>query len=126
MNLDDLDSQIKAKAKEVVMDDTGYDPDRDEELGMYKPKLVDFELRSKYYRKGAYSYSEKWHESEQLKERYEQALKDVISPIAYLQRKAAEEGSSLNGYFAQELANTVSFLQKIASEALTPKTSTDE
>lgn len=71
-------------------------------------------------------YAKKWQEAEAKSERYEKALKDIISPIAHLQRKAKEEGAGLDGHYAQMLANSVSFLQKIASEALTPKTSEDE
>jgi hypothetical protein len=51
-------------------------------------------------------------------ERYEKALKDISNPIAYLQRKAEAEGAGLDGHYAQQLANSASFLQKIADEAL--------
>lgn len=71
-------------------------------------------------------YAEKWQESEAKAALYEQALKDIISPIAYLQRKAAEEGAGLDGHYAQALANNVAFLQGIAEKAITPKTGSDE
>lgn len=59
--------------------------------------------------------------AEEKAAKYEKALKDIANPMAYLQRKAEEEGSVLNG-MAFQVANDPAFIKSIAIEALTPKT----
>lgn len=78
------------------------------------------------YWEGGQAYAEKWQAAEQRAEKYEKALKDIFNPIGYLQRKSDEENARLDGHQAILLANSVSFIQNIAREALTPKTSGDD
>lgn len=92
-------------------------------LGEYLPMLVLLD-KKEYHRLGDQPVAKS--EAERLAERYEKALKAISNPIAYLQQKAEEEGASLNGHFAQELARSAAFLQSLADEALAPKTTTDD
>lgn len=94
-------------------------------LNEYKPMLVLLDMKE-YNRLEKQPVEDKQQEAEAKAALYEQALKDIVSPIAYLQRKAAEEGAGLDGHYAQELANSASFLQSIAIDALTPKTGEDD
>lgn len=48
---------------------------------------------------------------------YEEALKNIVHPISYLQKKADKEGRKLNG-FASELIKLPSFYRGIAEDAL--------
>lgn len=94
-------------------------------LNEYKPMLVLLDMKE-YNRLEKQPSEDKLQSAQQLVERYEKALKAIVSPIAYLQRKAVDEGAILDGQMAQYLANNVSFLQEIATKALTPKTGSDE
>jgi multidrug resistance efflux pump len=49
--------------------------------------------------------------------RYRLALEDIISPLAYLQRKADESDSQLSG-MAYEISQSRSLTVEIAKEAL--------
>lgn len=110
----ELQKQIEQEAKSSAADFN------------YFPGSEECEDLESAYTAGATKYAEKLQEAQQLVERYEKALKAIISPIAYLQRKAVDEGAILDGQMAQYLANNVSFLQAIATKALTPKTGSDE
>lgn len=74
---------------------------------------------------GAEHYATLWQAAEEKADRYEKALKEIANPMAYLQRKAEEEGSVLNG-MAFQVANDPAFIKSIATAALTLKTSDDD
>jgi len=50
-------------------------------------------------------------------ERLTQALRDVVNPLGYLQRKAEAEGNVLGG-MAYAIANDLGTVQRIASDAI--------
>lgn len=56
--------------------------------------------------------------SRQEVERLREALQDVVSPLAYLQRYAKAEGRQISGQ-AYAIANDLAFVQDIARAALT-------
>lgn len=89
-----------------------------------RPMLVVLDMKE-YHRIEALPPSDELTAAIARAERAEKALKDIANPIAYLQRKAEEEGCVLNGN-AFQVANDPEFLKGIANNALTPKQSTDE
>lgn len=93
-------------------------------LNEYKPMLVLLDMKE-YKRLEAWQVVDKLQEAEQRAERYEKALKDIMNPVAYLQRKAEQEGGVLSG-MAFQVANDPAFIKSIATEALTPKSGSDE
>lgn len=111
-----LQKQIEQEAESNTLD---FKDNNDYQAGKIDGYKEGYEIAGEIY-------AEKWQSAQQLVERYEKALKAIISPIAYLQRKAVDEGAILGGQMAQYLANNVSFLQEIATKALTPKTGSDE
>jgi hypothetical protein len=56
----------------------------------------------------------------------QEALSDIINPIAYLRKQSEKEGGKLNGAMAVELSKDVSLLQEIARAALTSPQGTGE
>ncbi len=60
------------------------------------------------YEVAGYKYADKWQEEKELRERYENALKDIIAALYGISNTVAND------------------IEKIANEALTPKTTTDE
>lgn len=76
-HLEIIYSQIDTEARAIAKKATGYDPDTDEELGQYKPKQVAYEHIVKYYKAGAIPYGEKLANMQEMKERYEKALKAI-------------------------------------------------
>jgi hypothetical protein len=46
------------------------------------------------------------------------ALEDIITPLAYLQRKAEEDGNKIDGMMAVHMIENGAILREIAQEAL--------
>jgi hypothetical protein len=49
---------------------------------------------------------------------YEKALNTIAFTVTMLKAEAEQDGSQLNGHFANELSNDPAFLKKVAHDAL--------
>lgn len=60
-----------------------------------------------------------WDDVMAERDRLRLALEEIVSPLHFMQERAALKGDKLDGHMAYQIANSVSHLQSIAKAALT-------